>query len=332
MNITDTIQQKPVAATSTSQENVFLAETIAGLKSMPKYMHSKYFYDEQGDYIFQQIMDMEEYYLTDAEMDILSNQSDRLAEIISAKQSPFDLIELGAGDATKSIHLLAELVNQQLEFSYLPIDISSHVIEDLESRLPLQFQTLDIVGLNGDYLEMLKKANQISDRRKVVLFMGANIGNMNPEEAAQFTNELRAHLSKDDILIIGFDLKKNPQKILNAYNDAQGITSSFNLNLLKRINRELGGDFILDNFEHYASYDPQTGMCKSYLISLTDQQVHIGQTETISFSKDEYIFMEISQKYAIEEIESLASGSGFICKHHLYDKDNLFVDSIWEVV
>ena len=307
----------------------FMTETMQGLKSTPKYMHSKYFYDEQGDYIFQQIMEMETYYLTDAEMDILRNQSVDIARIISSKDTPFDLIELGAGDATKSIHLLRELIEQQLEFSYLPIDISAHVIDDLTRSLPERLPSLDIVGLNGDYMDMLKKANSISDRRKVVLFMGANIGNMNTDEATQFCSELRSLLSEDDILIIGFDLKKNPRRILDAYDDNQGITRAFNLNLLTRINRELGGNFEIENFEHYASYDPESGMCKSYLISLADQIVHIGDTEAIKFEKDEYIFMEISQKYSIREIESLANKCGFKCQQHLYDSNGYFVDSIW---
>lgn len=326
MNTIDTIQKQPAVAVQ------FLKETLKGLEAMPKYMHSKYFYDEQGDYIFQQIMDMEEYYLTNAEMDILQNQSAELAQIISEKGTAFDLIELGAGDATKSVHLLRVLIDQQQEFSYLPIDISAHVIDDLESKLPSQFPTLDIRGLNGDYLDMLKEANLSSDRRKVVLFMGANIGNMSADDAAGFCQELSTLLSKDDILIIGFDLKKNPAKILAAYNDQEGITRAFNLNLLTRINRELGGDFVLDNFEHYACYDPESGMCKSYLISLEEQDVKIGDGVTISFKKDEYIFMEISKKYSIDDIESLASKSGFLCKHHLYDKDKYFVDSIWKVV
>jgi L-histidine N-alpha-methyltransferase len=317
-------KQSPVAAQ-------FLSETLKGLESTPKYMHSKYFYDEQGDYIFQQIMDMDEYYLTGAEMDILQNQSAKLAQIIAENNTAFDLIELGAGDATKSIHLLKELIAQNLEFSYLPIDISSHVINDLSEKLPKQLPTLAIHGLNGDYMDMLKEAKAISSRRKVVLFMGANIGNMKPDEAMAFCNELRSLLSKDDILIIGFDLKKNPGKILNAYNDSQGITKAFNLNLLTRINRELGGDFNLNNFEHFASYDPETGMCKSYLISLEDQIVNIGDTETLKFEKDEYIFMEISQKYSLKEIEELAEKSGFHCKQHLSDENKYFVDSIWTI-
>ncbi|MBB5438099.1 dimethylhistidine N-methyltransferase [Pedobacter sp. AK017] len=308
----------------------FLEDILTGLKARPKFLHSKYFYDRQGDAIFQQIMAMKEYYLTDSEMDILANQSKEIAKMIAEKNSPFDLLELGAGDATKSIHLLKELTALELEFSYLPVDISANVITNLENCLPLQLPGLDIKGLNGDYLDMLKKGTTFSDRRKVVLFMGANIGNMNMEDTLNFCNKLRESLSENDILLIGFDLKKNPRQILSAYSDAGGITRDFNLNLLKRINRELGGDFDLKNFEHYASYDPESGACKSFLVSLTDQTVHIGD-DTIQFLENEYIFMEISQKYALEDIEMLAIKSGFRCKQHFFDKNMYFVDSIWLV-
>ena len=312
-------------------QETFLKETLDGLQSTPKFMHSKYFYDEQGDYIFQEIMNMDEYYLTDAEMDILVNQSEKIAQVISRPGTAFDLVELGAGDATKSIYLLKELLSGNLEFNYLPVDISSHVIQDLEENLPVKLPELNIQGLNGDYLEMLRKANQLSDRRKVVLFMGANIGNMAPDEALNFCSELRSLLDKDDILIIGVDLKKNPQQILAAYNDSMGVTSAFNLNLLERINKELGGNFEISNFEHYASYDPQTGACKSYLISLKDQTVSIAEDHQISFAKDEFIFMEISQKYSLKEIEAMASLSGFQAQQHFFDHNQYFVDSIWVV-
>lgn len=308
----------------------FLEDTLTGLKTRPKFMHSKYFYDEKGDAIFQQIMNLDEYYLTGAEMDILINQSGEIARVITGKNSPFDLIELGAGDATKSIHLLKELIAMEMEFTYLPIDISSNVITNLENSLPEQLPTLDVKGLNGDYLDMLKKATLLSDRRKIVLFMGANIGNMDVDDALGFCRELREVLFKDDLLIIGFDLKKNPQQILAAYNDASGITRNFNLNLLARINRELHGDFDLKNFEHYANYDPESGACKSYLVSLKDQTVHIGK-DAIRFSENEYILMEISQKYSLEEIEMLANRSGFQCKQHFFDKNNYFSDSVWLV-
>jgi len=309
----------------------FLNETLAGLKASPKFMYPKYFYDEKGNYIFQQIMEMDEYYLTNAEMDIFSNQANKIATLISGLNTPFDLIELGAGDATKSIYLLREMMDSGLEFSYLPIDISAHVISDLEVKLPLQLPGLSIKGLHGDYLDMLQEATSISKRRKVVLFMGANIGNMNQENAESFLQAMRRLLSKGDLLIIGFDLKKNPKQILAAYNDNKGITASFNLNLLARINRELNGDFEIENFEHYASYDPESGACKSYLISLKEQLVHIGQKETIDFAKDEVIYMEISQKYALEDIERLATESGFQCWNIFFDTNRYFVDAVWTV-
>ncbi|RYD76086.1 MAG: L-histidine N(alpha)-methyltransferase [Sphingobacteriales bacterium] len=308
----------------------FLTETLEGLSTEPKRMYSKYFYDEAGDLIFQQIMDMDEYYLTNAEMEIMKRQSAEIVNTIAADGSGFDLIELGAGDATKSIHLLKTLIDKNMDFKYFPIDISAHVISELEDKLPAIFPTLNLQGLNGDYFDMLQKATEISTRKKVVLFMGANIGNMSVDEAREFCINLKALLSPNDILIIGFDLKKNPKKILAAYNDKGGITRSFNLNLLSRINRELGGDFNINGFEHYASYNPETGECKSYLISLEKQTVKIGNS-AFNFEKDEYILMEISQKYAQQEIEELAGLSGFKVAAYFSDEQGYFVDAIWEV-
>lgn len=315
----------------TAVQTQFLNETLAGLQASPKFMYPKYFYDEHGNYIFQQIMKMDEYYLTNAEMDIFTNQAKQISSLISEENTPFDLVELGAGDATKSIHLLRELIDRKLEFSYLPIDISAHVISDLEVNLPLYLPELVVNGLHGDYLDMLHQATIISKRRKVVLFMGANIGNMSQDDAERFLQSMRSLLSKGDLLIIGFDLKKNPKQILAAYNDSKGITSRFNLNLLERINRELGGDFEVENFEHYASYDPESGACKSYLISIKDQLVHIGDAEAIGFAKNEVIYMEISQKYALEDIERLATGSGFQYRHNFFDTNRYFVDTVWTV-
>jgi L-histidine N-alpha-methyltransferase len=309
----------------------FLCDILKGLQTDPKFLQAKYFYDEQGDYIFQQIMEMDSYYLTNAEMEILSNQSGSIADEITLQGTAFDLIELGAGDATKSIHLLKELISRNLDFTYFPIDISGHVITDLEQRLPNLIPDLKVKGLNGDYFEMLKKTSDLSNRRKVLLFMGANIGNMSVNEAELFCIELKKMLSAGDILIIGFDLKKNPKQILAAYDDPAGITKDFNINLLARINKELNGDFNLKNFEHYASYDPESGSCKSYLISLLDQQVSIGQHATIQFFKNEYIFMEISQKYSLKEIEKLAKNAGFKTQQHFFDEHKYFVDAIWIV-
>lgn len=310
--------------------SAFLTDVLKGLQQEQKSLSSKYFYDEKGDRIFQQIMDMDEYYLTNAEMEILQQQSPKLANLIAVDKQPFDLIELGAGDATKSIHLLKVLLKQQLDFTYLPIDISEHVIDDLEENLPKQLPELKMKGLNGDYFKMLQRAKELSNRRKVVLFMGANIGNMSLDDAKAFCQSLRNELSPNDLLIIGFDLKKNPRQILAAYNDASGITRSFNLNLLHRINRELAGDFDVDAFDHYAFYDPESGACKSYLISLSEQQVNIGD-ETIQFKKNEPIYMEISQKYDLEDINQLAKNTGFTPVHRFFDHQEYFVDAVWRV-
>lgn len=307
----------------------FYTDIVNGLQATPKHLEAKYFYDAEGDKLFQQIMNCPEYYLTNCEMEIFDRQTDDIAEAVIKGGQPFDLIELGAGDATKSTYLLKNLLARKADFTYLPIDISGHVISSLNATLPLSLPGLKIKGLNGEYFEMMEKAAALSDKRKVVLFMGANIGNMPVSDAEEFCSELRAHLNPGDMVIMGFDLKKNPETILSAYNDHQGITKKFNLNLLARINRELGADFDLKNFDHYAMYDPETGSCKSYLVSLSAQDVHLPDTQTIHFNRDEYIFMEISQKYTPEQTENFAAKTGFKSVRSFFDSKHWFVDTVW---
>lgn len=309
--------------------NRFYDDVVAGLQSVPKHLDAKYFYDTEGDKLFQQIMACDEYYLTNCEMEIFTQQTADIAKAAMQGGQPFDLIELGAGDATKSSHLLRNLLEQKADFTYLPIDISGHVISSLNATLPLSLPGLKIKGLQGEYFEMLQKAAAISPNRRVVLFMGANIGNMPVADAEAFCAELRDNLNPGDMVIIGFDLKKNPETILAAYNDKEGITKQFNLNLLTRINRELGANFNVDQFHHYAMYDPETGSCKSYLVSLKDQDVHIPDTEVVHFDKDEYIYMEISQKYSLHQTEQFAIRSGFKPVTSFFDSKHWFVDAVW---
>ena len=309
----------------------FLTDVLSDLGQHPKRLSSKYFYDEAGDKLFQQIMNCDEYYPTDCELEIFTKRTDELVNVLSNEAEPFDLIELGAGDATKSGHLLSALVDQKKDFDYIPIDISGTMIAYLESALPTRIPGLKIKGLNGDYFDMLEKAYTLSERKKVILFLGGNLGNMPVSEALEFCRKLRASMHPGDLLLLGFDLKKNPHVVLAAYNDRGGLTRSFNLNLLTRINRELGADFELTNFEHYPNYDPATGACKSYLISLSNQEVTISG-ETFSFAKDEFIDMEISQKYSIEETDELAKVSGFSVVKHLFDDRGWFLDAVWEVI
>ncbi|WP_294288565.1 L-histidine N(alpha)-methyltransferase [uncultured Chryseobacterium sp.] len=327
----ENINMETVSCADCETHHKFESEIIKGLKDNPKHLLSKYFYDQKGDVLFQQIMNMPEYYLTGCEMEIFSRKSHELAEAFKAFDAPFDLVELGAGDATKSSHLLKYLVNRKADFTYMPIDISGNIISLLQERLSEEIPDLDLIGLNGEYFEMLDKASSISSRRKVILFLGGNIGNMEVEDAHEFCRELRKKLSPGDMLLIGFDLKKDPDTILSAYNDEAGITAAFNLNLLERINHEIYGNFDIGKFKHYQTYDPLSGACRSYLISLEEQQVRIGN-ELIDFKENEAVYMEISQKYALEETDVMAVKNGFKPLKHIQDSKGWFIDAIWKVV
>lgn len=305
----------------------FYGDVVKGLKSTPKFLQSKYFYDAAGDRLFQEIMDRSEYYPTDCEMEIFSQQTAGLAEAMVARGDGFDLIELGAGDASKSLHLLKYLVDRQTDFKYLPIDISGSILSYLDLTIPVALPSIRMEPLHGEYFDMLGKAAILSSRRKVVLFLGSNIGNMSPRDARKFCLELRSHLKSGDMVLVGVDLKKDPKVVLAANNDAGGVTKQFNLNLLTRINKELGGDFDISRFDHFPTYDPFTGACKSYLVSLIDQDVRIGDV-SIRFEKDECIEMEISQKYTAWQADQMALDAGFRTALKFFDEKNWFLDVI----
>jgi len=316
--------------TATKNTTKFFKDVMEGLRSSPKRLDSKYFYDDRGDELFQQIMNCEEYYLTNCEMEILQTQSAAIASAIVKPGNNFDVVELGAGDCSKSLHLLKAIFKLDKDFTFFPIDISKHVIDLIQKDLPRQINGLNIYGLNGEYLEMLKKSNQVSARRKLVLFMGSNIGNMNYQQSIAFCKEVRSCLNREDYLLVGFDLKKDPQIILDAYNDRQGATRAFNLNLLKRINKELNADFALNNFKHFPVYNPESGECKSYLVSNCRQRVFIGDTEFIDFEEYETIDMEISSKYSLHQTNEIAKLSGFKPVEYFFDHKHWFVDVLWK--
>ncbi len=303
---------------------------LAGLAAPRKHISSKYFYDATGDALFQQIMRCPEYYPTRCELQILTDHSAEIAALLAAGRAPFDVVELGAGDASKSLHLLRAVLAQDATTTFFPIDISGSVIAALEARLPRELPGLRVGGLHGEYLPMLAESARRSDRPKAVLFMGANIGNMRPAEAEKFCHTLRTHLRPGDQLLIGFDLVKSPHRILAAYNDAGGLTRAFNLNLLHRINRELGGDFDIAAFSHFPSYDPATGACTSHLVSERAQRVRIGDHGPFDFAAGETIHTEISQKYTPAETDALARATGFTPRRHFFDSEGAFLVTLWE--
>jgi len=328
-NIETTLAKAEVNGLSHCTTSKFYEDLICGLSSTPKFLSSMYFYDAIGDKLFQDLMNCEEYYPTNCETEIFSEKTAEICDALIGEGDAFDLIELGAGDATKSAYLLKYLMENGADFSYLPIDISSNVISYLNITLPVTLPGLQMTGLNGEYFDMLTKAASISSKRKVVMFLGSNIGNMPVDVAEQFCTNVRNHLSPGDMVLIGVDLKKNPATVLAAYNDKEGITKRFNLNLLERANRELNADFDISKFEHYPTYDPETGACKSYLVSTIDQDVSINGAETIHFEKDEYIFMEISQKFTVEQIDEMAVKASFKPVGNFFDSKKWFTDAIW---
>ena len=331
----DNKEYHPINSLVSKKNTSFCTDVLRGLKQNLKQLPSKYFYDKKGDKIFQEIMNAQEYYPFNCELEIFSHQTQALAKSIMAQGDGFDLIELGAGDCTKSKYLLKYLTEIGADFTFMPIDISENIITYLESHLPSEIPGLQLIGLNGEYFKMLKKASRISNRRKVILFLGSNLGNMVSEEVDSFCLELRAKINKGDIVIVGMDLKKSPAVILAAYNDKEGITRRFNLNLLKRINKELQGNFDCAKFEHFPTYDPLSGDCKSYLVSLEKQSVQLkGENgyEQIEIDEGESIFMEVSHKFTRDEVLELGIKSGFETLGNYYDKKGWFLDTLWHAV
>jgi L-histidine Nalpha-methyltransferase len=313
----------------TSSTAQFAEDVLEGLSKTPRKLSSRYFYDEEGDRLFRKIMAMPEYYLTDCEAEILQTHK---ADILAAIGAPaFELIELGAGDGAKTKILLEHFLAAGAEFEYRPIDISRNALDILEKNMSSRFPELKIRGLKGDYFKVLHKLSRQDHLPKVVLFLGANIGNYAAAEAGKFLRDLSAELNPGDLLLAGFDLKKDPRIILDAYNDPAGITAAFNLNLLRRINRELQADFDLDSFRHWETYNPATGETKSFLVSTRKQKVSIGALDkTFHFDAWEAIDVELSLKYSVGEVERLAESSGFELVRHFFDKRNFFVDSLWK--
>lgn len=307
----------------------FACDVRHGLENTPKTLPSKYFYDHTGSELFSKIMHLPEYYLTDAEWEIVTEQSSALIDSLELDtRQAFDVIELGAGDGKKTIAWLKRLGARGFSYTYRPIDISEQALQQLERTVSQELPDLSLMVQKGDYFNILGELK--SDQTpKVVLFLGSNLGNMDDEAAAGFLTELSRTLNYEDKLVLGLDLQKSSSIILPAYNDRQGITSAFNLNLLQRINNELGADFDLSTFVHAPEYHEQRGIALSYLQSKVAQKVHIKAIETtIHFEKGEKIHTEISRKYNDQIVADLCSRSGFEVRAKLSDSKGYFADFV----
>ncbi|MEQ8364821.1 MAG: L-histidine N(alpha)-methyltransferase [Cyclobacteriaceae bacterium] len=315
------------------QTNTYNKETLktieAGLMKQPKRLPSWLFYDEIGDKIFQAIMRMSTYYLTASEFDIFRTQKDRILNHIGTDNTSFKLVELGAGDGTKTEVLLDHFLKEKVPFTYVPVDVSEAVLTQLVTRLNVSLPDLKIHPECKLYSEALEIMKNDTSEKKLILFLGANIGNFNKEEAIAFVTKLAVNMNAPDRLLIGFDLKKDPRLIQAAYDDPEGITREFNLNLLGRINREFGGQFDLNLFSHYPFYDPETGVTKSFLVSKEEQDVWIDALEkSIHFDEAEVIHTEVSQKYDLKMINLLAAQAGLEIVDVIYDQKKYFADVV----
>ena len=297
----------------------FEEDVVEGLSKEQKTLSSKYFYDTKGDELFQQIMQMEEYYLPEAELEILSQQTKNI--IADFHHDSFNVIELGAGDGSKTVHFLKNLLDLGKDITYYPLDISPNVLDINKALMSEVLPDLKIELIPGDYFKTLSKIPK--DKPMLVLFLGSNLGNFRGQDAVDFIKTIKSHLLEEDALVLGLDLMKNPKTVLAAYNDVGGITKEFNLNLLRRINRELGANFKVDQFDHYPVYNPLTGTCFSFIVSLAEQEVQIG-CQTFKFKNGETIHTEVSQKYNFRKIRQLQKASGFSQIKHLTDSQNLF--------
>ncbi len=310
---------------------IFEEEVYKGFTAYPKFLSSKYLYDKEGDKLFQDIMNLPEYYLTQCEFAILEQHKSAIARAFDSSKRGFDLIELGAGDGKKTKILLRYLLENDYDFSYLPIDISENVLNQLEGALKKELPQLCVKPQQGTYFGVLEELSSYDKRKKVIMVLGSNIGNLLHPQAVTFLKNIRNAMSESDLLFMGFDQKKHPQTILDAYNDKEGVTEAFNKNILTRINREMDADFNPDNFFHWEMYDPETGTAKSFLVAKEAHEVRISALDLkVNFHQWETIHTEISQKYDTAVVEWLAEKASLRIETSFSDQKNYFKNYIFK--
>jgi dimethylhistidine N-methyltransferase len=303
------VNGKPAAVVADAAKKLFRDEVLTGLSKSPRQLPCKFFYDERGAQLFQQICELSEYYVTRTEIKILRLHG---AEMAKALGPQIELIGLGTGAGTKTRILLEELDRPAV---YVPIDISKEQLEKSTARFRKMFPDLQILPVAADYLEPfeLPLPRELSSR-SVIYFPGSTIGNFEPEDATAFLSRLADLVGEGGGLLIGVDLQKDRDVLERAYNDSAGVTAQFNKNLLLRINRELGGDFDLNRWHHHAIYNQAEGRIEIYLISETNQTVHIGG-DSFEFRASDKILTEYSYKHTIGGFITLARLAGFQFQH-----------------
>ena len=296
----------------------FLDDVLAGLARPRKELPPRYFYDERGCELFEAICETPEYYLTRAETALMRQRAGDMARRLGPD---CEVVEYGSGSGRKTRILLEALE----PVAYVAVDIAREQLRATASEFARDFPRLVVVAVCADYARplALPPLNAVKARRRVVYFPGSTVGNFTPDDAADFLGNVRELVGPGGGLLVGVDLKKAPARLNAAYNDARGVTAEFNLNLLRRINRELGADFDLAAFRHQAFYNEPLGRIEMHLLSLTAQEVTI-RGRAIRFSAGETIHTENSCKYTVAEFQALACAQGFDPVECWTDADRLF--------
>jgi dimethylhistidine N-methyltransferase len=290
---------------------------IAGLTGSPKTLPCKYFYDELGSQLFEEITTLPEYYPTRTEIALLERHAGEIAQLVPPGAA---VVEFGSGSSTKTEVLLRTL---RAPRAYLPLEISPSALYPAAERIVSRFPGLTVYPLLAGFSDIPRLSLPQFSHAVLGFFPGSTIGNFAREEAIAFLSDTRRLLGDRAFFLIGADLKKPLDILLPAYDDAKGVTAAFNLNILRRINRELGANFQLGNFRHEAIYNEEAGRIEMHLRSLTDQTVTVGQRK-VAFTKGETIHTENSHKYTIEEFRELAEKGGWRIEKSWHDADRLF--------
>mgnify|MGYP001791214424 FL=1 len=299
-----------------SQTDRFLSDVLAGLAQPQKTLPCQYFYDEAGSNLFEQITELPEYYPTRTEISILNTHADAIAATLGSRAL---LVEYGAGASTKTRILLDALKDPA---GYVPIDVSEEFLLQTAAVLKSEYPDLTVRPIAADFMVELGLPDDI-DGTPVGFFPGSTIGNLSDDEINQFLRAARRLLGPDSKFVIGLDLRKSRDILIPAYDDAQGVTAAFNLNLLKRINRDLGGDFDLEAFRHEAIWNDDASRIEMHLRSLKPQTVTIG-TKTISFDQGETIHTENSRKFDLDRFVDLIAPTGWTLRENWRDPRDFF--------
>lgn len=311
------------------QLSVQLSEQVGcavseGLLSTPKWLPSWLFYDAAGSRLFDQITDLPEYYLTRTERSILAAHADEIIGL-AAEDDALRLVELGAGSADKTRLLLAAAVDRQDTVFYEPVDVSASALEDAQERIEREIPGCLVTPRVLDYTRGMELDAATPGERRLVLYIGSSIGNFEPEEAERLLANVRAALAPGDSMLLGVDLAKSESVLVPAYDDAAGVTAAFNLNVLVRLNRELGSEFDLDAFRHRAVWNPVKSRMEMHLESLAQQRVSIPCLDlAIDFEAGETIHTENSYKYHWGQPEALLQRAGFSPNVTWTDSDRKF--------